>query len=117
MYRHRFNARATSSLSHRELLNTLRVVVNPDRALGVDARITFIIDGDRVPVHIRNCVAVIDDAEPAATITMTRDTLNKLVSNKVALSAVLASGEVAIAGDRDVALTALAVYEVDGFHS
>ena len=117
MYHHRFNARATSSLSHRELLNTLRVVVNPDRALGVDARITFIIDGDRVPVHIRNCVAVIDDAEPVATITMTRDTLNKLVSNKVALSAVLASGEVAIAGDRDVALTALAVYEVDGFHS
>ena len=68
-------------------------------------------------MHIRNCVAVIDDAEPAATITMTRDTLNKLVSNKVALSAVLASGEVAIAGDRDIALTALAVYEVDGFHS
>lgn len=117
MYQHRFNARATGSLSHRELLNTLRVVVNPERALGVDARIVLVIDGEQIPLHIRNCVAVVEDVTPEATIVMTRDTLNRLVSNKLGLSVGIENGDVAISGDRELAITALKVYEVDGFHS
>jgi alkyl sulfatase BDS1-like metallo-beta-lactamase superfamily hydrolase len=117
MYQHRFNARATGSLSHRELLNTLRVVVNPERARGVDAQIAVVIDGEQIPLHIRNCVAVIDGDEPKATITMSRETLNRLVSNKLGLTVGLESGDVRITGDHDLALAALRVYDVDGFHS
>lgn len=118
MYQHRFNARATGSLSNREMLDTMRVLVDPAKALGVDTAMTFVIDGDPYTVHVRNCVSVLDNsATSAATVSLTRDTLNALFSNKKALSAALVDGSVTISGDRDAALRALDVYEIDGLRS
>jgi len=118
MYQHRFNARATGSLSNREILDTMRVLVDPARAHGVDGAVTFDLDGDRYVVHVRNCVSVLDDnASSSATIALSRDTLNALFSNKKSLTAALADGTVTITGNREAALEVIAVYEIDGLRS
>ena len=118
MYQHRFNARATGSLSNREILDTMRVLVDPALAQDLDVAVTFDIDGDRHIVHVRNFVSVVDDsATSSATISLSRSTLNALFSNKKSLSAALADNSVSVAGSRDAALTLLSVYEIDGFRS
>jgi alkyl sulfatase BDS1-like metallo-beta-lactamase superfamily hydrolase len=118
MYQHRFNDRATGSLTHREILDTLRVLVDPDVALNREGALTFVIEGESINIELRNCVSVInDDAVSQATVTLSRDTLNKILSNKTSLSSAISAGTVDISGDSDFALTMLAVYEVDGFRS
>jgi alkyl sulfatase BDS1-like metallo-beta-lactamase superfamily hydrolase len=118
MYQHRFNARATGSLSNREILDTMRVLVDPTRALGIDAAVAFDIDGDRYVLHVRNCVSVLDsNSSSIATVALSRETLNALFSNKKSLTAALADGTVTITGDRDAALGVIAVYEIDGLRS
>lgn len=118
MYQHRFNARATGSLSNREILDTIRVLVDPDRARGMDVAVTFVIDGEAYVVHLRRCVSVLDNsARSVADIAMTRDTLNALFSNRLTLTAALGDGDVTISGEREAALDFLAVYEIDGLRS
>jgi alkyl sulfatase BDS1-like metallo-beta-lactamase superfamily hydrolase len=118
MYKHRFNERATGSLSTIEILGTLRVLVDPDAALGVDDAVCMNVDGEQVVLHIRNCVSVVNSSKaPVATLSLTRDVLNQLLSNKLAVSIALERGDVTLDGDRAAALNLLAIYEVDGFRS
>ena len=118
MYHHRFNARATGSLTNQELLATMRVLVDPQRALGMDFAAAFHVDDEKYIVHLRNCVSVLDlDADVNATITTSRDTLNQIFSNKKPLTMALSDGSLTIAGDRDGAIQMLHVYEIDGLRA
>ena len=118
MYQHRFNSRNTSSLSTHDLLNTLRVLVDPKRAEGLHCAATFIIDDEPFTMALRNSVSVLDDSETSVVeVTMTRDTLNALFSFRTSFGHEHAEGRITVRGDEETLASFLSVYELDGFRS
>lgn len=86
-YRHVFGLRAMSRSSSGDLVRTLRVLLDPDMASGVNAHICFVIDDETVGLHVRNGVAVPTDGNRAhATVSMSRATLLQLLAGKVSWS-------------------------------
>lgn len=83
-YRHGFNSRVLASASTLELVHTLRVLIDPSTAQGVTGHLSFLIDGEKVGLKIRNCVAIPTDGSGAEIeVSMTRETFNSVLSGKV----------------------------------
>ena len=109
--RHRrqtFGVRAALALHPRDLIAALRVRVDPDLAVGIDAHLGFdVADHGRTGLHLRHSVAVPTDGEGAdAMLELDRTTLAELVAERITLADAVAAGRVSVVGDQS-ALEAL----------
>ena len=99
-------------------VHIMRVLLVPERAVNVDIRLKFVLDGHTTGLHIRNSVAVPNSGDNAqATITGTLDSWTDLLSSSIMLSKALADGFLSISGDVNGALTALRCFDVKGIAS
>ena len=97
--KHSFGSRTIAHVPSVDLVHTLRVLLDPDRAEGLRIHVRFVIDGEAVGLSLRNCVAVPTDGSGASVeVTMTRATLIGILSTKQPWSA----ADIACAGDASV---------------
>jgi alkyl sulfatase BDS1-like metallo-beta-lactamase superfamily hydrolase len=118
LFTHRFTSQSVRSVSTSQLLSTIRVLLDPNLVPTTNLHLAFNVDGETVGLHVRNCVAVpTSGAGATSTVTLSRDSLNALLNNKAALSALVASGDVVITGETDLVVATLGAFEVDGLRS
>ena len=97
-------------------VHTLRVLLDPDRAEGLDVRIAWQFDGDHTTgLHVRNSIACPTDGTGArATITCTAAAWAAVLGGATTLSAAVDAGEVQISGDVAAARAGLGCFDVPG---
>jgi alkyl sulfatase BDS1-like metallo-beta-lactamase superfamily hydrolase len=84
---HTFGAKSIAHAASRDLVHTLRVLLDPVRAEGVNAHLRITVDGDSAGLLVRNCVAVPTDGRAAtAEASMTRATFVSVLSGRTAWS-------------------------------
>jgi alkyl sulfatase BDS1-like metallo-beta-lactamase superfamily hydrolase len=97
--KHSFGARTIAHVSTKDLIHTLRVLLEPARADGVRAHVRFVVDGESTGLLLRNCVAVpTDGAGAVVEVAMTRTTLVAILSTKQPWS----TANVEVTGDSSV---------------
>jgi alkyl sulfatase BDS1-like metallo-beta-lactamase superfamily hydrolase len=96
---HGFGARSIAHASSVDLVHTLRVLVDPERAEGVDAHLRITVDGESAGLWVRNCVAVPTDGRDAtAEASMSRGTFASILGGKTRWS----EAEISVTGDPSV---------------
>ena len=116
LFGHRFTPYTLNGVASALLIQTLRVLLDPVVAEGIDFHIGFAIDGEPAGLHVRNCVAVPTDGSGAdARVVLSRATLNALLSGKASLEAAIDAGDVVVDGDRHQVVATLSCFEVRGF--
>jgi alkyl sulfatase BDS1-like metallo-beta-lactamase superfamily hydrolase len=96
---HGFGARSIAHASSVDLVHTLRVLVDPERAEGVDAHLRITVDGESAGLWVRNCVAVPTDGRDAtAEASMSRGTFASILGGKTRWS----EAEVSVTGNPSV---------------
>jgi alkyl sulfatase BDS1-like metallo-beta-lactamase superfamily hydrolase len=119
LYQHRFNRKQILSSPIESSVHVLRVLVDSDRAHGLNTHIAFDF-GDRGTngLHIRNSVACATTGSGAAhTVTCSLETWAELLTGKLKLSSAIDDGQVVVTGDVAAVKTALAIFEVEGLRS
>ncbi len=98
-FTHGFGARSIAHASSVDLVHTLRVLVDPERAEGVDAHLRITVDGESAGLWVRNCVAVPTDGRDAtAEASMSRGTFASILGGKTRWS----EAEISVTGDPSV---------------
>ena len=97
-------------------VHPLRVLLEPDRLVGVDLHLAVVLDGETTGLHLRNHVGVPTDGSGAdTTITTTRATWAEVLTGRRTFDDALTAGEVTIAGDGEAAVAALRAVDLPGF--
>ncbi len=113
---HRLRPATLARLAPVDTLNLLRVLLDPDRASGLDQHIGLAFT-DAAPggLHIRNSVSVATDGAGAEDrLILSYDLLTRILGGAETLNHALASGAAQIVGDPAAVRQALACYEVPG---
>ncbi|NBN96599.1 MAG: hypothetical protein EBV41_03095, partial [Actinobacteria bacterium] len=106
-YQHRFSPRLVQHHDNATIINTLRVTLEPSLVEGIDHLAGFVVDGERLSLHVRNGVAVPTrgsgaavsaDAGSASEATLTRNTLIDVLSGRTTWSENVASGAIRVSG-------------------
>jgi alkyl sulfatase BDS1-like metallo-beta-lactamase superfamily hydrolase len=80
---HTFGAKSIAHAASPDLVHTLRVLLDPARAEGVNAHLRITVDGESAGLLVRNCVAVPTDGSGAtAEASMTRVTFVSVLSGR-----------------------------------
>ena len=119
-YQHRFSARLVRHHDNATLVNTLRVTLEPTLVEGVDHLVTFVVDGERHGLHVRNGVAVPTGAGTAASsseATLSRATFIDVLSGRTTWSENVASGAIRVSGDTKQLDAVRAAFDVPGLTS
>jgi alkyl sulfatase BDS1-like metallo-beta-lactamase superfamily hydrolase len=113
---HRFTARQVLANGAAQSLPLLRVLLEPEAAVGVDTHVCWKFDdGTSAGLHVRNCVAVPTDGAGAdVTVRCSPQVWAELLAGQRVLSEALADGSVQVDGDADRLRTALAVFDEEG---
>ena len=83
--RHGFSPKTVAHAASADLVHTLRVLLDPVAASGVDAHVRFVIGDEVAGLHVRNCVAVPTDGSGAtAEVRMDRQVFLSVLSGKTA---------------------------------
>jgi alkyl sulfatase BDS1-like metallo-beta-lactamase superfamily hydrolase len=116
---HRFTSRQLEGATAASIVPTLRVLLDPDRAEGIDHHLAFAVEGEATAgLHVRNGVAVpTDGAGAQSTVALDRATLVGLLTGRVQWADARAAGSVAVAGDAPAVDRVVACFEVPGFQS
>ncbi len=112
---HRFGRRQVLAGSPATFVHTLRVLLDPDRAVGVDAHVRWrFADGLTTGLWVRNQVAVPTDGSGAdLEVAMSHEALADLLSDRVAFSEAVASGAIVVTGEMDVVRHTLACFDLE----
>ena len=119
-YQHRFSARLVQHHDNSTIINTLRVTLEPTLVEGVDHLVTFVVDGERHGLHVRNGVAVPTGAGTAASsseATLSRATFIDVLSGRTTWSENVASGAIRVSGDTKQLDAVRAAFDVPGLTS
>ncbi len=102
--------------SPRQTLHLLRVLLDPDRATGINHHIRFkFSEAPEAGLHVRNGVAVATDGVGASSsVSISYADLVAVLTGKATLSALLAEGRATLAGESEVTRTALASFDIPG---
>ena len=65
LFGHRFTPYTLNGVASSLLIQTLRVLLDPLLAEGIDMHVGFVIDDEQMGLHVRNCVAVPTDGAGA----------------------------------------------------
>ncbi|MEM9621561.1 MAG: alkyl sulfatase dimerization domain-containing protein [Pseudomonadota bacterium] len=114
---HRFNPTQVLSAPPERFIDTLRVLLDPTLAAGLDAELAWhFMGGARTGLRVRNHVAITTSgADADMTITLSQETWAALLANTTTMSQCLELGTVSLAGDPEELMTFLKVFDVDGF--
>jgi len=116
LYRHRFTARSLEGRSATEVLSTLRVLVDPDAAADRSIHLVFVVDGERVGLHLRRGIAAVTDGHAAdVEVTMPREVLEALLCGTTTASQLPGTAEVGIAGDPHLLAEAMACFDLEAW--
>lgn len=97
--RHGFSSKTIAHMSSVDLVHTLRVLLDPDRAEGVSGHVRFVIGEEAAGLLIRNCVAVPTNGEGAeAEAAMSKQTFHAILGGKLGWS----DAEINSGGDQSV---------------
>jgi alkyl sulfatase BDS1-like metallo-beta-lactamase superfamily hydrolase len=116
LYQHRFNRKQVLSAPIESSVHILRVLVDSERAHGVNTHIAFDF-GDRgtTGLHIRNSVACATSGSGAQhKVTCSLETWADILTGKSQLSSAIDTGQVVVSSDVSVVKSALAIFEVEG---
>lgn len=114
-YEHRFNPRLLSHVATSAIVATLRVLVDPEKIMGIDHHVAFLVDGDECGLHVRNCVVVPTNGWGATSVVrMTREVLLAVLSGKKMWSDAVADGSLTVSGDGHVVDDIRRAFDVDG---
>jgi len=109
---HRFS-RSDALNSPADSVTTLRVLLDPASADGLDRHVSWRFDdGTTVGLHIRRSVAVPTDGATADIgLVLDRSTWADIVSGRIELSAAIESGDAAVDGDAADLLAAMSCFD------
>ncbi len=94
-------------------VHLLRVLVDPDKAAGIDTHIAFSFGDELTGLHIRNSIAAPTNGSGAlVTLSGEKSVWAQLLSGKTTLSSALNGGTLLVTGDRGALEEALAVFDV-----
>jgi alkyl sulfatase BDS1-like metallo-beta-lactamase superfamily hydrolase len=113
---HRFTARQVLAGGAARSVPVLRVLLEPEAAVGVDTHVRWEFDdGTSAGLHVRNCVAVPTDGAGAdVTVRCSPQVWAELLAGQRALSSCVADGSIQVDGDADRLRVALGVFDVEG---
>ena len=116
---HRLTRRQIVSASAERSVHILRVMLDPERAVGIDANICFNFAGhEKTGLHIRNCIAKQTDGRDAnIQVTSTIEIWADILTGVTSLSDAINLGTLKIEGNVNNAKSALAVFDIDGLRS
>ena len=116
---HRLTRKQIVSAPAERSVHILRVMLDPERAIGIDANICFNFAGhDKTGLHIRNCIAKQTDGRDAnIQITSTIEIWADILTGVTSLSDAITLGTLKIEGNLATAKNALAVFDIDGLRS
>ncbi|MFZ9730651.1 MAG: alkyl sulfatase dimerization domain-containing protein [Ilumatobacteraceae bacterium] len=128
---HRFSPRLVRHHDNATIINTLRVTLEPSLIEGIDHLVTFVIDGERHSLHVRNGVAVPTQAagggagaaasgaiaSSTSEATLTRSILIDVLSGRTTWSECVTSGAIQVLGDTKTLDTVRAAFDVPGLKS
>lgn len=118
--RHRFSAAQVMHAPLADLVGTLRVMLDPDAAEGIDHHLVVALPtGERAGLHVRHCIACPTDGSavdtaPTTVATLDRATLAGLFAGTTTWSEERARGTVRIDGDAAAAGRVVACFELAG---
>jgi alkyl sulfatase BDS1-like metallo-beta-lactamase superfamily hydrolase len=117
--RHRISRKQILSAPAKQSVHILRVMLLPERALDIDTHLGFdFTNHQSIGLHIRNCVAVPTDGNGAdVSINCAHEVWADILSGDLKISVAVASKEVKINGDTNMALAALQVFDVENLQS
>lgn len=93
---HSFGAKTIAHAASTDLVHTLRVLLDPVKAEGLETHVCFVVDGEAAGLRLRNCVAVpTDGAGAAGTASMTRSTFVSVLSGRTKWS----DADITVTGD------------------
>ncbi|MCA6236154.1 MAG: hypothetical protein IM651_00005, partial [Phenylobacterium sp.] len=113
---HRLRPAHLAARPPREALHLLRVMIDPDRAEGIDHHVRFDFpDAAPAGLHVRNGVSVATDGAGAgASVAVTWVDLIKALCGQTRLSELEASGAARLSGDAALTRRALAAFDLPG---
>ena len=116
---HRLTRRQIVSASAERSVHILRVMLEPERAIGLDANICFNFTGHKkTGLHVRNCIAKQTDGRDAIIqITSTIEIWADILTGVTSLSDAINLGTLKIEGNVNNTKSALAVFDIDGLRS
>lgn len=104
---HRFNRQDILHGPPTASVRTLRVLIDPQRATGVNAHVRFVIAGESLGVHVRRGVAATTNGEGAAgEVRVDLDTWASILANRTTMDEANDAGLIETSGDT-VAITTL----------
>ncbi|PKP72404.1 MAG: hypothetical protein CVT83_00100 [Alphaproteobacteria bacterium HGW-Alphaproteobacteria-5] len=105
------------TLTPRQALHMLRVLLDPVAAEGIDLHIGIAFsDGTKAGLHLRNSVSVATDGEGAGpTMALSYADLDAMIHGSLKLDEAIAAGKVQITGDAVAVRRALACFDVPAF--
>lgn len=116
---HRLTRRQVLTASAERAVHILRVLLEPERAIGIDAKISFNFTGhEKTGLHIRNCIAKQTDGRDAEIqIFCTFEIWADILTGVVTLSKAIDARVLKIEGNLVTAKSALGVFDIDGLCS
>ena len=116
---HRLREGQVLAMAPIDSLRILRVMLDPELAIGVDHHIAFdFVGGGSVGLHVRRGIAVTTDGVDAPDrVAIPFEVWARILSGSVALSDALASTDVTVTGSAKAVITTLAAFENQGLRS
>ena len=97
---HNFWSNTLETTSSTDLIHTLRVLLEPSKAEGINHHVAFHVGAEICGLHVRNCVAVPTDGSGAqSVVTMSQKTLHAVMGRGGSWSSLAADGSIALSGD------------------
>ncbi len=113
---HRFSRGEVASSPPEMYVRALRVLLDPERAAGLDTHVRFDIDGTSTGLHIRRGVAVPTDGDGAdLSVTTSLDTWASILATKLSLDDALTAGSAQLGGDVTQLRSTLACFDLRSF--
>ncbi|MFZ9705574.1 MAG: alkyl sulfatase dimerization domain-containing protein, partial [Ilumatobacteraceae bacterium] len=120
-YQHRFSARLVQHHDNATIINTLRVTLEPSLVEGIDHLAAFVVDGERLSLHVRNGVAVptrvSTSGASSSEATLTRNTLIDVLSGRTTWSECVQRGSIVVSGDSTTLNLVRSAFDVPGLRS
>ena len=112
---HRLRERQVLGMSAVDSVRLLRVLVVPERAIGLDVHLCLNISGEPVGLHVRNCVAVTTDGSQAAhSLALDKGVWAKILGGSLSIDVALHQQLASVDGDVARVRAALTVFDVPG---
>jgi alkyl sulfatase BDS1-like metallo-beta-lactamase superfamily hydrolase len=111
---HKLRAKALMAGSPEGALKLLRVMLDPDRALGVDRHIVFCFeDGSVFGLHVRNCVSVVTDGAHAQTVVkLSWQSLTEVLTASTTIEQLVTAALAQVSGAPDAVEQAMACFDL-----